>query len=434
MRKKIFSLFLGNLLVKGTFIVLAGSVFVNLGNYIFHLIMGRWLGPVDYGILESLISILNMLLIPIGVLNLVVVKFISEKEKQKSDDRSLFLKYILRKSLVFGLIAFLIFMLSSRFFQNLLRIESIMFLFLIGIAFYINIFSTVFSSILQGKMEFKKYCLLNIFNSWSKLIIGIILVILGLKVIGAISAFTLSILLTAIIGYFLAKESIFGKKNKFREDKLSNVTPNYISGRVKQFFGASIISSLSLVSLFSVDVLLARKYLLPFEAGQYAALSVLGKIIYFASCPVIAVMFPLASEKHSKGENSRRLIAFSLLLVALISVAISFLFVFFSKEMINLLFGEQYLSSASHLVLFAVFFSLYSLCSLLISFYLSISKNFMVIFSLLSAVMQVFLLIIFHQSVKQIVVVNIIIMSMLLFVLFAFMFKTFCANEKCLPV
>jgi len=68
--------------LKGSFIVFAGSIITSLGAYLFHLSMGRLLGPVDYGILESLISIMYFLGIPVGVLSLVVVKYVAQEKKR----------------------------------------------------------------------------------------------------------------------------------------------------------------------------------------------------------------------------------------------------------------------------------------------------------------------------------------------------------------
>lgn len=437
MNKNVLKIIFNNLLFKGTAIVFFGSILANFGNYLFHLLMGRWLGPIDYGILESLVSTLNMLLIPVGFLNLVVVKFISEKGKENDAEKYMFLKYILKKSAVFGFFILFVFFIFGQFFQNFLKIQSFLFLFIIGITFYISIFSTIFSSTLQGKMEFLKFCLLNIFSAWSKLAFGIILIFLGLGVIGAISSFQLSALFTAIVGYILIKD-ILNRKNFFDELK----TPiNFVSKKVKQFSFASLISSLSFVSIFSMDVILARAYLSPFDAGQYAALSVLGKIVFFASSPVISVMLPVVSEKNAKGEKYRNLVIFSILLVVLISAGVSFLYFLFPKTVIGLLFGEKYLLSANFLGMFAIFISLYSLCSLLTTYYLSISKNYMVVFSFFSAVVQILLLSVFHSSIQQIVTVDIVILSVLLVILSLITFKNFFVSNlkksffggNCLP-
>ena len=49
----------------------------NIGSYIYHLLMGRLLGPAGYGEFSSLLSILYIFTVPLIVGQTVLVKFIS---------------------------------------------------------------------------------------------------------------------------------------------------------------------------------------------------------------------------------------------------------------------------------------------------------------------------------------------------------------------
>ncbi|MBU2577819.1 hypothetical protein KKA69_03220, partial [Patescibacteria group bacterium] len=109
MKAKLHRLFLDNLLLKGSFIILIGSTLANFGAYLYHLAMGRFLGPADYSILESLISVIYYLGIPMSVLGVVVVKYISgEKDTEKIGK---FLTKILKKLAVWGFLGLIFFLL-----------------------------------------------------------------------------------------------------------------------------------------------------------------------------------------------------------------------------------------------------------------------------------------------------------------------------------
>lgn len=423
--KKIYSfLFSESLLVKGSFIVLFGSILTNVGSYIFHLMMGRWLGPADYGVLESLVSVLTLLSIPLGVLNIIIVKYVSIKHNNikidnKNSDNN-FIKLIIDKVSIYGLIILLLFLCLFPITKNVLKINSFYLILAVGITFYFNLYSSVFSSVLQGKMEFLRFSCLGVFGSWSKLIFGVILVYFGFKVGGPITAFALSSIFTFATGYFLLNKTT--GFNLFSKEK-SKMTVRGLFTGVEKYSLAVLLSSLSLTSLISADIILARFFLSPLEAGHYAALSVLGKIIFFASSPIISVMFPMISNKESQGKDYRLLLAASFFMVLIISILISSVFYLFPSGMSTALFGLKYSGISNSLGNFAIFISLYGLCYLLVNFYLSISKKIIVIFPVVFSIVQILLIVMFHKDIAQIVFINILVHSVFLIVLLFYLLR-----------
>jgi len=255
-------------------------------------------------------------------------------------------------------------------------------------------------------MQFIKLSLYNIFGAWSKLAVAVVLILFGLRVGGAVWAIAVSTLLTIVLGYELVKKQLPLKL-------LSRVDIQDSLKGIGNYSLAVLVSNLSLVSFFTVDVILARHFLSPIDAGRYASLSVLGKVVFFASSPIVSVMFPMVSEKHANGGNYQKLFISSFLMVLTISVFISAIYFIFPEIMIKILFGKEYLSAAKNLWLFSIFISLYSLCSLLLNFYLSISKIKPIFLSLFFAFFQIFLINLYHRSIEQIVLVNIISLSLL---------------------
>jgi len=417
MIKKFSQLLKGSVLVKSSLIVLIGSVFSNLASYLYHLSMGRLLGPSNYGVLESLISILYFLGIPIGILNLVVVKFVSQENSDK-EKISFFVKKVSRSAFRYGLLVLLLFLLAFPFLRNLVKINSFILFLGLGISWYLGIFSSVFSSVLQGILKFFEYSVYTIFLNWSKLIFAVVLVLLGLKVEGAILGVVLSTLATLLFGYFLLKKFIpVGLSGNI------NMKDSFVN--VGSYAGAVFFSNLSLMSFFTVDIILARYFLSPIAAGQYASLSVLGKIIFFASSPIVSVMFPTISERKANGGNYQKLLWFSFFLVLAISSFISLIYFLFPSLMVKTLFGIGYLEAASNLGLFAIFISLYSLCSLLMYFFLSINKTKIIYLGVVFAVLQIVLINFYHQNIQQIVLMNIIVLSFFLTGLLVYYFNPF---------
>lgn len=415
MKAKLHRLFLDNLLLRGSFVVLLGSVAANLGAYLYHLAMGRFLGPADYSVLESLISVLYYLGIPMAVFGVVVVKYISGEKDSEKVGR--FITKTLKKISLWGVLGLGIFLLGFPLLKQLLKVESFWLFLGLGIYAYTGVFTSLFSAALQGIMKFKHLSIFGIFSTWSKLVISLLLLLLGFKVHGAVSALVLSSLLSVYLGLKLVKKFV----KIFDSDKIS------IKGsfnNIKPYTFAVFLTNLSLVSLFTADIILARYFLSPVEAGYYASLSVLGKVIFFASSPVGAVMFPMVSSKHTAGESYHKLFWLSFLMILPISLIITFVYFTFPELMISLLFGKAYLEGASSLGLFAVFLTLYSLCSLFLNFYLSISQIKAIFLSVFFAIVQVILIYFNHGSISEIVKVNILTLSLLLVGLLLFYLKS----------
>ena len=64
-------------LFSGSVIMIGGNMAANAINYLYHLVMGRLLGPAGYGVLASLYSLLYLAGIVPTSASISVVKFIS---------------------------------------------------------------------------------------------------------------------------------------------------------------------------------------------------------------------------------------------------------------------------------------------------------------------------------------------------------------------
>lgn len=83
--------FFQNQLLVGSLVMFVGTMVANVGNYLYHLLMGRMLGPKGYGSLESVIAIIYLLFIFLIALSLVITKLVANLKGKKDLMGSLFL-------------------------------------------------------------------------------------------------------------------------------------------------------------------------------------------------------------------------------------------------------------------------------------------------------------------------------------------------------
>jgi len=239
-----------------------------------------------------------------------------------------------------------------------------------------------------------------------KLLIAIGLVFWGFKINGALFGF----LVGGIVAYFYTLVPLRFVLASQQEEKTTNL-------KNKEFFRFALpvfFSTLAFTSLFTTDVILVRHFLPGHESGFYAALAVLGKIIFFVTSPIVAVAFPLISERHAKGARYRHLLWISFLLIGVVSFLATLIYFLWPQLMIKVLYGVPYLAAAPYLGFFAIFLSFYSLCFLMVNFFLSVGKTKAVILPLIAAVTQILFIWFFHQNLWQIIFISIFLLALLL--------------------
>ncbi len=392
-----------NKFLTANFWVFSSIMITNLGSYFFHLILGRLLGPLGYGILESTISLLYLISIPLLTLSTVLIKFISEY-KGKSDTKNLsgIYFYLREKILFYGLIGTFILLLLTPFIKNFLHIDSwILSIFVIS-SFLISFFPILNKSVIQGMSDFFSLAITSFVDAVTRLGFPVLFVLLGFKVEGVMGG----LLLSAIVVYLFSLQYL--KKYNFKKNIFSH------QKRVLGFSIPVLFLNLGLTSLFTTDIILVRHFFPGNISGYYAALSILGKIIYFTVSPLIITMFPMISENHARGEKYSHYLILSIGIAGLFCGILTGIYFLLPKLMILILFGNKYISISPLLGFFGVFISLYSLAALISNFYLSIHKTIVAYFVLGSAILQIIGIFMFHKNVMEVINISIITIFLLL--------------------
>jgi len=158
---------------------------------------------------------------------------------------------------------------------------------------------------------------------------------------------------------------------------------------------------LAILLVFSLDIILAKRFFAPELAGKYAVLSMLGKMIYLGTFGISKAMFPLTSERKETNQNSSGLFYKSLILIIIICVISVLVYAMFPKLIISILFGSVYLEMAPYLVYSAIALSFLSLTNLVLIYGLSTDKLRKTRFLFIFVVIEVVLLSLFHDTILQ---------------------------------
>lgn len=416
---KSFSLqdLIGNPVLTGSAIMIIGSNMANFFAYIYHVVFGRLLDPSLYGELAATFSITGMIASALTFIGLVIVKFVSSSDS-KNESGKLFSWFVTRGALLGGILC-LLFLLFTPQLSTFLHINPAI-VYFIGPVVFLSVITLIYKSFLQGLIQFKENILIINIEMIGKLIFGLIFVYLGFGVLGAMIGLFVSYIVGVLLGaYFL---------RGYKVRKVSTVSVD-----TKKLFDYSLpilISSIAINSLLLLDLILVKHLFTPYEAGIYASVATLGKIIFFGTAPVASVMFPLVSKKHSQGESYTKVFLLSMGLTLCIAIGVITIFLITPDLIIQSVYGNKYDEARDYLAWYGLFILLFTLASLLLNFYLSIGKTKIISVAVITALSQVIGIWFYHESLLQVISVSILSSLFFFICLAVYFFKETRQSSK----
>mgnify|MGYP001570880049 CR=1 FL=1 len=217
---------------------------LNLMGFVFHFFMGRVLGPSSYGVLGALMSLLFLLIVPTVTIQTTLTKFVSELNAEKQYGK---IKYLLTSMLktfsVISIIGLMVYTLLSESIASFLHIPVTPVLIFGGFLVF-ALLLPISRGVMQGLQWFKNLGINMAFEGISKVIIGIVLVMIGLGVNGAAYAIFIAFMISFFITYFPLKKILEHKIEKY------SLKPIYT------YLLPVTLTLLLLTSFYSIDILL----------------------------------------------------------------------------------------------------------------------------------------------------------------------------------
>jgi O-antigen/teichoic acid export membrane protein len=182
----------------------------------------------------------------------------------------------------------------------------------------------------------------------------------------------------------------------------------------QRFALAAMLGMLAQALINNSDILLVRALLPANVAGQYAAIAMIGRVIFFASWAVTATMFPMVAKRHQAGQEHLSLLQLALLAVAGLSLGMVLVCSLYSPVVVQLLFGSAYLNGAAWLPWYALASALYATSNVMVSHILATGKKSISWLVFAAAILQIILILLLHHSALEVIYAQVIAMSVLL--------------------
>lgn len=360
-------------LAKNSAVLFLGTMGANVLNYVFHLVIGRIVSVEIYGETESLISLVNIISVPALTLAMVATKYASSCKAEGDKKGSLEIwKYLNKKIIKYGLPLFLITVIATPYAGKFLNIQNNFALIIIWLLMLLSFFAAVNSGMLQGWQKFKYISLVGVWGAVVKLIFGVVLVKAGFGLSGIVGSFMLASLAAYLVSSLAFKFIVIGKEDKGGVEQCETVV-DFQS--LKRYITPVLMGNLAITILGNADMVLAKHNLGALAAGQYGALTVVSKIIFFATSVIAAVLFSMSAENHHKKSDTDAIFKNASYLILAISLGAIVFYFSFPEFILGMLFGNKYTDVAGYLGWFAIMVALFSYVNLIFQYLLSIHKT-----------------------------------------------------------
>lgn len=368
--------------------------------------MGRALGPEEYGVFGSLFAISYIIYVLTNTIQTGSARFVSKFiGENKIDMIEIFSKGLLKRMLGLGLLLFFLIVILSNPIASYLKIESITPVIILASIFIFSTLLPVNLGIIQGSEKFLSLGINTIINFSAKLVFGILLVIIGFGVNGAIGGVVIGFLVALIFSYFPIRKYF---KQKPKNEKKFNFSELYV------YSFPTMLAMFCFSVPANIDVILAKHFFDPNTAGIYTAATVLGKIILFVPGAIAIVMFPKISRLHAEKKDTNYVLTISLVYTGLLSAIMAIGYWFFPNYAIRIPYGIEYLDAIPVLRLygFAMFF--FSLTVVIMRYALAVNHVKYVYLLLVFTLAEIGLLYLFHDTILMMAEI-LLIVNLLLF-------------------
>lgn len=396
-----FSFLRGNAFARNSVILFAGTMTMNVLNYVFHLAIGRMVTPEVYGEVESLLSLLAVVSVPALTVSIIATRYAAKAKADQSVEqgRSLF-RYLEKKILSYGFIALLLSFLIAPLVRDFLNLHSVLPVVLVFVVIFLSFFTSAIAGIFNGWQSFSKSNALNISGTALKLVLGVLLVWLGLGATGVALAITLSAVASYFIGKALLASLFVRAAHEASEDTTHSDIPDE---SLRKYVLPALLGALASTVLGNIDMIFARHALEASVAGSYGALSVAAKTIFFVTGVLTTVLFSVAAERSHQKTDTKKLFFLVFSATAGIALCAVVVFTIFPELVLRILFGSTYLPVAGLLSIFSLTAALYSLANLTLQYLLSLHRTEAVIFFFAISGLETVLLSLFGTGIHAII-------------------------------
>jgi len=390
-------------ILSGSVVLLSGSGLTTAINLGYNIVVARFLGPNGFGQATVVYTILTLISAVTLSFQLISAKMVVQQGS--SEGKAAVYRGFHRGAWACGIFVAVILVSFQKAIAGYLNLSApaLVAILAMGAAFYIPLGCR--RGYIQGTYGFRRLATNLVIEGTFRLGGSILLMIAGFGVAGVIAANSAAV----VIAYFTAAPA--------RTARIPN--PLDLSSVLREISQALVFFS-GQVLINNCDIVLVKHFFLAREAGIYAAVAMVGRVIFAFSSAVVNSMFPHVAGTRPEDRRDLKVIATSLLLVLFTGACLGLCLRIAPAWIWTTFFGSGFEIAGMYnlpylLALYAITTIIFSLSVVVIAFEMSYkianTSWIQLAFSgiVIAAICRL------HSSLREVILVQLVLMAVLLF-------------------
>jgi O-antigen/teichoic acid export membrane protein len=289
--------------------MLVSSSFVGALNLLYNLAIAHLLGAGDFGHASAVYTLLMLLSAVQLSFQLLCSKFVARNDVLP--EKIAVYRHLLKQAWICGVAIGIALFFGRSIISGYLNLPTQAYVGRLTLAVVFFIPLGVRRGLLQGLHDFRRLAASFMLEGVVKLIAAFLFLRWGLGVQGVIAAIVASV----VMAYLVARP----QQKLMAEPRVPLLLPAVVGESVQAslfFVGQVIINNL--------DIVLVKHFFSSTEAGIYAAVALVGRVVYMLSWSVVSAMFPFSAGLHSNERDSRAVLGTALTLATVLSAIFTF--------------------------------------------------------------------------------------------------------------
>jgi O-antigen/teichoic acid export membrane protein len=410
-------------IVSGTVVLLSGSTVATILSLAYNVVIGWFLGPKSFGHATVVYSLLVLLSAISFAFQIVAAKMVAQQPSAETQ-AEVYLNFH-RSALGCGIfVAFVLFLFRQGIADYLNLPDSALIAMLaIAAGFYIPLGARRGYDL--GRYKFHRLAMSLVIEGAVRLGGSYVLVVTGFGVRGVVAANAVAM----VVSYFAMTPRLPARTRN----------PLRLADAIRELAQALLFYSGQML-INNCDLVVVKHIFPAKEAGLYAAIGLVGRVIFVLSAAVVNSTFPIVAGTRAEERKDLRVIATSLMLVFGIGSIASLAMWFAPAALWTTILGPGFQISGTytfpHLsALYALKTTAYSISAVVITFEMShkIANTswIQLLFSgiLIAGIYQ------FHSSLHQVIMVQLgVLAALFIVVAIQFLIDAFATSKASLPL
>jgi O-antigen/teichoic acid export membrane protein len=345
--------------LSGSAVMLTGLGAATLINFGYNIAVARYLGPIAFGHTTAVYTLLILISSVTLSFQILTAKIVAQQ--RSSEEQSKAYREFHWRGWAAGAVVSMLLLIFRDGITAYLNLPNpiLIVLLAIGTAFYVPLGTR--RGYLQGVCDFRRLAHNLVLEGLCRLTGSLLLIRMGLGVTGVIGANAAAV---AIV-YFAARPKL-----TILNDRIPEVPIAFRESlQAAIFFAGQVVIN-------NCDIVVVKHFFPSEQAGIYAAVAMVGRVVFAFSWAVVSSMFPIAAETESRKQDDRGVLGTSLLIVSGICLAFMCGLRIAPSAIWTHLFGSQFGTVTGSnfrylLVLYALSAGIYCMSVVLIAYEMS---------------------------------------------------------------